>query len=208
MTEDRAALVARAETVAVGLDRAGGCYQGLAGEYPELTQLGLGELFLMTATLLRDLLADHARLREELDGLQTSLDKHADVVFWTPASVLELIDKQRKQLETERARADRLEQELTELRAYRDRNIVLGLEIGQILGAEYDGMDLRKVARRVIAAEARLSALLSGGWVQHKPTCHILAGLPVEWSSDPNDRTWRNDVPCSCGLDAVQKGER
>ena len=38
-------------------------------------------------------------------------------------------------------------------------------------------------------------------WVQHKPECYVVAGLPVEWSSDPRDRTWFNDGACTCGLD-------
>lgn len=39
--------------------------------------------------------------------------------------------------------------ELQQLRAYRARNVQLGLELGQILGPDYDGTDLRAIAREL-----------------------------------------------------------
>lgn len=46
------------------------------------------------------------------------------------------------------------EAEIAALYAYRDRNIALGLELGQILGPEYDGTDLRTVAKEFVAMKA------------------------------------------------------
>jgi hypothetical protein len=47
--------------------------------------------------------------------------------------------------------------ELHQLRAYRDRNLQLGLELGQILGAGDDGVDLRTLARELKAKRETLA---------------------------------------------------
>jgi hypothetical protein len=50
-----------------------------------------------------------------------------------------------------------LRQEIEGLRQQRYHNITLGLELGNILGPEYDGIDLRTVATEFVALKARLS---------------------------------------------------
>lgn len=49
------------------------------------------------------------------------------------------------------------ETELATLRHQRDRNVALSLELGQILGPNADGQDLREVARELVAARATLA---------------------------------------------------
>jgi hypothetical protein len=43
-----------------------------------------------------------------------------------------------------------MEEELAQLRAYRDRNVQLSLDLGQMLGPEYDGVNLRDVVAKLM----------------------------------------------------------
>lgn len=67
-TPDRAALTARAERAANGLDRVAGGYQMLVTLYPELNELPLAELFIRAAEQIRELLTEVRRLEMERCG--------------------------------------------------------------------------------------------------------------------------------------------
>lgn len=79
------------------------------------------------------------------------------------------------------------EEELAQLRAYRDSNLQLGLDIGQILGSEYDGVDLREVARELIATKALLKhqEAAASGEARHHPQCDPGWG-PRNYRCHPN----------------------
>ena len=179
MSEDRAALVARVEQLAQHRDKFA------KGRPDVLGHLAIAEAR-EEATILRDLLADHARLVQERDEAAER------------ATVLELLCIH------EKARADHLEQKRDEA-LEREKTAV---------GSSAQRLSLWQ------EAEARLSALLSGGYVQHQDGCELgrgmLPGVNTFKMENGKIRTYHKidhdrefterDPACTCGLDTLQTG--
>ena len=169
MSEDRAALVARVEQLAQHRDKFA------KGRPDVLGHLAIAEAR-EEATILRDLLADHARLVQERDEAAER------------ATVLELLCVH------EKARADHFEQELATQRQY----------VQLAHGSPRHTLVRARIAaeQRAEAAEARLSALLSEvpAWER------ALEILPLNDSQRFATTQIIADVKRICGLDALQTG--